>query len=332
MEFFKKLKGELESLVETASEKSRQLYDSFLTYVARRLPEDKIKETEAYRDLKEERDGLNGRVTVAEQERVIALEQQTKLRETYIDLRAKLAAVGKKTAVIIAEYRDLIKSYDEIKIKERQKMIELATIRIGRGFPASYFNCPEAVGVIAKKNEELKERNANLETEVVSLKQKINSFTTLFYENVFDLASINNLIPKKDAALIFIDNTGKISRVSGGLSDLLDGSDRLIGSNFINLYSSIPDFKTRKNLFNDWKNVELKYREVIAPNGNKIDVLVQRLNYFEDDRNAGAFVYVARHKFLKLHKETSRLLKNLRGVEEELQGRLNNPILGSELS
>src|SRR3989344_957637 len=288
---------QLREIVSKAREATGNFYNHVLGYVARNLPDDKIREAGAYQELKKRNDFLSERLT-----------GRLKIHHILAD-----------------KYRELSEQYEEVILDRQRKFVELASIRMGKGYPASSFSCPEAAGEIAKRSEDLRIENAQLEGEVASLKQAINTFSNRFYESIFDAINVQGLIPK-NAALLFISDQGKILRVSESLDNLLGiKSAELCGESFMHLYSPIPDRKIRRRLIDDWRTDELKYREVITPNGDKLDVLVQRADY--EDGTAGAFVYISRHNILRRHNKVSSLVEGLRGVGESLHGHLSGGYL-----
>ena len=309
-------------LYEFVSKKSRGLYDLALSYVARHLPGDKIKGTDAYCNLEQSFQGITGELDAAMQSIDNLQRENRELTGREESLVDGLARRREKYGDLANRYRELLDEYNILRGGDRRRMVELATLRMGRGYPASSFSCPEAAGVIARRNEELKEKNEKQREEITSLNRTIDAFTSSFYENIFDAMQMQGLIPK-NAGLIFINSDGRISRVSDNLDNLLgfNGTD-LAGKDFMHIYGLIKDRKTRKKLVGDWKRDELKYREVITQTGDKLDVLIQRAHYHEENR-AGAFVYLSRHNILKMHGRVSSLVASLRKVCEGLGEKLS---------
>lgn len=240
-------------------------------------------------DLKKERDSLYSRNEKLEQR----LEQR----------RLKFNSLAEQTKYLIQD--------------RKQKMIELAKIRIGKGENPKYFNCPEATGVIARENEELKKTQKELESEIRELNNTINKFGTLNYENIIDLLANSGDI-SHNFALIYVNHERTVSRVIGEVEKFtgIKGED-ILGKKSGYLLNLISDKKTKRSLIKDWDEDHNKYRKISLADGKNADILVQKVSDHYN-KPLGAVIYVATHRFLALHKSHKTIFSNIQNLKEFL--------------
>lgn len=199
----------------------------------------------------------------------------------------------------------------------RQKMIELVKIRIGKGENPKYFNCPEAAGVVARENEELKKTEKKLESEIIELNSVIHKFGTLTYENIIDLlANSGDISP--NFALIYINHERTVSRVIGEMEKFAGvNREDLLGKKSGYLLNLIGDKKTKRALIEDWDEERNKYRKISLANGKNADILVQKVcDHY--NKPLGAVIYIATHRFLALHKSHKTIFSNIQNLREFL--------------
>ncbi len=202
-------------------------------------------------------------------------------------------------------------------VAKQRAIVENVLTRLGRGESPEKFNCNEITGELARRYAVMLGELDDARDERDRLKKMLEGVSNSHYETLFD-----NLVSKGGYeghfALLYIDNRRNISRISDNSRKFLGlNPESIKGKDYRELTRVMIGKDFRKKLILDWRDRAGEFREISLENGNKVDILLQRVDDYEGSP-VGAFVFIANHQMFRHHRHHKRFFQTIKDVGKNL--------------